>query len=134
MRCDELLRVGGWGVRYFAMLFGIGFALGLVRVPLLEPKLGARAAELVEAPIMLLAITLVGRWTGRSVGTAYGAAMKLAVGVLAVVLVLGADVVVGVVLRGMTVREVVTERDRVAGIVYYALVVWAAAAPWVMSE
>jgi hypothetical protein len=42
------------GVLYFAVIFGAGFVLGLVRILWLVPRLGTRVAELLEAPIMLV--------------------------------------------------------------------------------
>lgn len=41
------------GTAYLAIMFAIGFALGTVRVLLLEPRLGPLAAGAVEAPVML---------------------------------------------------------------------------------
>jgi hypothetical protein len=43
---------------YFALVFGVGFLLGVVRVLLLEPFLSERWAELTEMPLMLMAIAL----------------------------------------------------------------------------
>lgn len=134
MNLHLIIRVGGWAAIYFAILFGVGFVLGLIRVPLLEPRMGVRVAELIEAPFMFFAIILAGRWVGRKLGIGYGGAVKLAVGALASGLVLGADIVVGVSLREMSVLEVFTSRDQISGSVYYGLVAWAAAAPWIMSR
>ncbi|MFN8910213.1 MAG: hypothetical protein ACK5YW_13120, partial [Betaproteobacteria bacterium] len=53
-----------WAALYFAAVFGTGFVLGPLRVLWLEPRLGVRAAELLEAPFMLSAIVLAGRWAG----------------------------------------------------------------------
>lgn len=129
-----ILRTARWGAVYFAVLFGVGFALGLIRVPVLEPRLGVRAAELLEAPLMFIAIVLTGRWIGRQLHHGYSTVAKLAVGVLAAGLILVADLAVGVGLRGMTVLEVFTSRDPVSGLVYYALVGLSAIAPWLMSH
>lgn len=134
MNFHLIQRVGGWSSIYFGILFGVGFALGLIRVPWLEPRMGVRMAELMEAPFMFLAVVLAGRWVGRQLRVGYGAAAKLAVGVLAAVFILGADVLVGVGLREMSVIEVFTSRDSVSGFVYYALVAFAAIAPWIMSR
>jgi hypothetical protein len=40
-------RVARAGGTYFAMVFGAGFVLGLIRVPFLAPRLGVRIAELL---------------------------------------------------------------------------------------
>jgi hypothetical protein len=44
------------GFVYFAIVLGIGFALGVVRVPFLVPRIGERWAELMEMPIMAATI------------------------------------------------------------------------------
>lgn len=41
------------GTAYSAIMFAIGFALGTVRVLLLEPRLGPLAAVTMEVPVML---------------------------------------------------------------------------------
>jgi hypothetical protein len=119
---------------YFAIVFGIGFALGPIRVLWLEPSLGVRAAELVESPFMLLAVILAGRWVGRRLCAGYGPAARFGVGLVAAGLVLTADLAVGVGLRGMSVIEVFIRRDPVSGAVYYTLVVMTAVAPWVLGQ
>ena len=48
------------GVLYFALVFGAGFVLGTVRTLWIVPRVGARRAELMETPIMLV-VTIVGR-------------------------------------------------------------------------
>lgn len=104
---------------YFALVFGVGFPLGLVRMPLLVPRFGERAAELIEVPFMLAAIVLAARYVARRHrGTSAG---LLAVGAAAATLVLGADLAVGIGLRGMSPAEVFLRRDPVAGTVYYLL-------------
>jgi hypothetical protein len=42
-------------VLYFLAAFGAGFLLGPIRVLVLEPRLGAFAAVLIEAPLLLAA-------------------------------------------------------------------------------
>lgn len=123
-----------WAGIYFALVFGVGFVLGPVRVLWVEPRVGSRLAELIEAPFMLTAIVLAGRWVGGRLRAGYGPGARLGVGLLAAALVLAADVGVGVGLRGMTVTGVFTARDPVAGAVYYLLVGWTALAPWVFGR
>lgn len=47
----EILKAGAL---YFAFVFGAGFLLGGIRVPLLVPRFGERTAELMEMPIMFV--------------------------------------------------------------------------------
>ncbi|MEO8466991.1 MAG: hypothetical protein ABI640_16775 [Gammaproteobacteria bacterium] len=36
--------------RYFALVFGVAFLFGMIRVPLIVPRIGERYAELAELP------------------------------------------------------------------------------------
>jgi hypothetical protein len=130
-RTVQVLWLGGL---YFVIVFGVGFLLGPVRVLWLEPRVGARTAELIEAPIMLAAIVLAGRWAYHR-ARAQGVAVSLpGVGVVAAALVLLADLAVGLGLRGMTPLQVVVGRDPVSGIVYYGLIGLLALMPWLHGQ
>jgi hypothetical protein len=118
---------------YFVMVFGAGFVLGPFRVLVLEPRVGTRVAELLEAPVMLVAIVMSGRWVGRRWGAGFGAMARLGVGLIAAGLVLVAEIAVGVGLRGMSVVEVLTGRDSVSGTVYCGLIALSAIAPWLFG-
>lgn len=50
------------GTTYFALVFAVGFALGIVRVLLLVPFLGEAAAVLIEVPIILAISWVVCGW------------------------------------------------------------------------
>jgi hypothetical protein len=43
-------------------VFGAGFLLGCIRVPLLVPRLGVRTSELLEMPIQLVVIVFAARF------------------------------------------------------------------------
>ena len=47
------MRIVKFGLAYFLIVFGAGFALAFVRLPLLVPHFGVRTAELMEMPVML---------------------------------------------------------------------------------
>ena len=119
---------------YFGVVFGIGFALGPIRVLWLEPRVGPRAAELIESPVMLLAVVLTGRWVGHQLCADYGSMARLGVGLIAAGLVLAADLAVGVGLRKMSIVEVFLGRDPVSGVVYYGLLALFAVMPWVLGR
>jgi hypothetical protein len=114
---------------YFTLVFGAGFLLGCIRVPFIEPLLGARVSELLEMPVMFVAIVLAARLIVlRSVGLSDSDLLMVGSG--AAVLILAADVLVGVLLRGLSLWEVFTARDPVSGAAYYLMVLICAAMPW----
>ncbi len=106
------------GAIYFCLVFGAGFALGPVRVLWLVPRVGERAAELIEMPVMLGVIVLAARWVARRFVAPCTAPRLLAVGVAALALLLAAEFTLVLGLRGMTVAEYFASRDPVAGAVY----------------
>lgn len=114
---------------YFAVVFAAGFAFGAVRVPLLVPRLGVRAAELVEMPFLLVAIVLLSRWRQRQTPELSPAA-QLGVGMLALGMMLAAECAVGFGVAGQDPLESLLAHDPVSGSVYYAALVAFALAPW----
>ncbi len=50
---------------YFALVFGTGFVLGPIRILWLTPRIGVRAAELTELPLMLIAVYFAARFVVR---------------------------------------------------------------------
>ncbi len=117
------------GAVYFAVVFAAGFVLGPIRVLWAEPRFGVRAAELMEAPIMLLAIVLAARWVAHRLISAPSAAPLLAAGGIALALVLLAELTVVLALRGLTLDQYIASRDPIAGAVYVALLLAFAVMP-----
>lgn len=117
---------------YFGLVFTAGFILGVLRTLFVVPYVGSRAAELVEAPLMLGAIVLCARLIARRYGGPRSG--LVAVGTLAAIAVLSADVLVGIGLRDMKPLEALFGRDVIAGPVYYLLVATFAAMPWLMGR
>ncbi|MCB9914354.1 MAG: hypothetical protein H6828_04270 [Planctomycetes bacterium] len=102
---------------YFALVFGAGFVLGTVRVLLLVPRLGERAAELAETPLMLVVTVLAARWLLRRLDVRRpGEQWVMGLGALA--LLLAAEVGVVVLARQQTLGEYVRSRDALSGSVY----------------
>lgn len=112
---------------YFGVVFATGLLLGMIRVPLLVPRLGERNAELLEAPFMFVAILLAARWIGNRFQGDRRDLLKVGCGAAAFVLL--ADLAVGMLLRGMSAIGVFVDRDPVAGMAYYLLVAIFALAP-----
>lgn len=111
----HILRAGSL---YFLLVFGTGFVLGTIRTLWLVPKVGPRMAELMETPLMLAAIILAARWIARRFSsrlTPYGG---LRIGLVALALLLVAELSVVFWVRRLTIGEYFASRDPVAGTVY----------------
>ncbi len=108
-------------VFYFALVFGAGFVLGTVRTLWLVPRVGTRAAELAEAPIMLVITVLASRWMVQHLAVPAAASARLGMGCIALLLLLIAEFGFILRLRGLTIREYFASRDPVSGTVYYAM-------------
>jgi hypothetical protein len=121
-------------VLYFLLVFGAGFVLGTVRVLFLVPLLGERAAELLEMPLMLIVIVSAARWIVRHRLDEHRRAPALSIGFIAMGLVLIADLVVGMWLRGMSAGEVFLNRDSVSGTAYYVSLLLFAVMPAIMAR
>lgn len=122
--------VAGAALRYVGIVFATGFALGLVRVPLLVPRLGVRGAELLEMPLMGLVMLLAAGHVRRRWPALRSARELLAVGVSALAMLVAAELLLGVLLLGRSPWQVVADRDPVSGPVYAAMLVVFALLPW----
>ncbi|HYL99360.1 MAG TPA: hypothetical protein VEZ90_10430 [Blastocatellia bacterium] len=108
------------GVLYFALVFVAGLILGPIRIVLLVPKVGVRAAELMETPIMLVVIIVSARWVVRRLSVSPTMSSRLSMGLLAVSLMLAAEFTLVLWLRGLSIRQYLATRDPVSGTAYYA--------------
>lgn len=122
------------GAAYFALVFGAGFALGLMRVPFLVPRVGERIAELMEAPVMLIVIFFASRYIARRFALASSARLAVAVGVFALMLLVAAELLLVITLQGRDVAGYVAGRDPVSGSVYLASLVLYALMPWLQAR
>lgn len=104
---------------YFAMVFAAGFVLGTIRTLWIAPRIGARAAELMEAPIMLAISFVAARWVVGWLDVPYTPGIRLGMGSIALALMLLAEFALVFTLRGMSLRQYLATRDPVSGTVYY---------------
>ena len=107
------------GVLYFILVFAAGFVLGTVSTLWAVPRLGVRTAELMEAPIMLGVSILAARWVVRRAGIPPLPSRRLAVGCIALGLMLLVEFTVVLWVRGMTIRGYFESHDPVSGTVYF---------------
>ena len=121
------------GALYWALVFGVGFILGPIRILWAAPRFGARTAELMEAPIMLIVITVAARWIVRRLAVPPAAAGRLGIGFLALGLLLFAEFTLGLWIRGISLEEYLAGRDPVAGAVYCGMLGVFAVMPYLVD-
>jgi hypothetical protein len=109
------------GVAYFVLVFGAGFALGVIRTLWVEPQVGTRLAELLEMPVMLVVIVVAARWTTRRLGVPARPSLRLGMGLLGLGLLIAAELALVVALRGMTLQDYFATRDPMTGTLYYLM-------------
>lgn len=119
---------------YFLIVFGVGFILGPIRVLWIVPRVGERTAELLELPLMLVAIVLAAGWLNRRFAELILPSSKLGVGLIAFVMVLSAEFIVGMTLRGLSFTQIILDRDIVSGTAYYGSLLLFALMPWLLSR
>ena len=124
----DLARAVRAGVVYFLVVFGFGFVFGVVRVLLLVPRVGERAAELIEMPLMLAVIVLAARWLVRRAPTMPVGAF-LVVGWLALGLLIAAELTLAWLMSGLDPLAWATSRDPVSGTAYAVSLLVFALAP-----
>ena len=108
-------------VLYFALVFAAGFVLGTIRTLWIVPIVGARMAELMEAPIMFMVTIVAARWIARHLAVPFTLLKRLSMGCIALALMLVAEFTLMLRLRGLSIREYLASRDPVSGTVYYVM-------------
>lgn len=122
------------GLTYFALTFGAGFLLGMIRVPFLVPRLGERWAELIEMPFMLVVTVLAARFIVRRFELPPRAAPRLATGLIALAFLLVAELLLAVALQDRSLADYVASRDPVSGTVYLLMLVLFALMPLLLGR
>lgn len=88
------------GMACFALVFCAGFALGMLRVIVVAPRIGELDAVLVELPLMLALSWFACRWAIARFGVASEMQMRAAMGASALLLLLAAETMVGMMGMG----------------------------------
>ena len=111
------------GLLYFAIVIGTGFLLGVVRVPLVVPRIGERWAELAEMPIMAATIFFAAGYILRQFPEIQHRNRTLIVGLLALTLAICAELGLAVLLRHQPLAVYLGSRDKISGSVYLGMLV-----------
>jgi hypothetical protein len=122
------------GFLYFLIVFGAGFVLGPIRITWVVPRFGARMAELMETPIMLLVIIIAAQWIVRRLAVPCTVWSRLGMGDIAISLLLITEFTVVLRLRGISLREYFATRDSISGTAYYLAVAVMAVMPLLVER
>jgi hypothetical protein len=122
------------GVSYFAPVFAAGFVLGTIRTLWIAPRIGARAAELMEAPIMLAVSLVAADWVVRRLEVPFKLSSRLGMGCVALALMLLAESTLVLRLRGLSIGRYLATRDPVSGSVYYLALAFFAIIPMLVAR
>jgi hypothetical protein len=93
------------GVVYFLALFAVGFVLGTIRVTVVAPRLGELAATWMEVPLMLMAGFFTCRWAIQHWQVSRTMAMRWAMVLCFLTLLLLFETLLGSLLFGRTVAQ-----------------------------
>jgi len=100
-----MARALGAGAPYFAAVFAIGFVLGTLRVLVLLPEMGELAAVAVELPVMLVLSWAIAGVLVRRYRVPARACARLAMGGVALALLLMAEAGLGVLGLGQDLTQ-----------------------------
>jgi hypothetical protein len=125
-------------VSYFVLVFLAGVILGSLRVPLLQPMLGVRYAELLEIPLMIVVIWQAAQFTlwelVEDTDNSLSYATPIFIGVFALFWLMVTELATTALIRGwwnvLTVYFI--ERDYIAGPVYGLTLLIYAIMPWTL--
>jgi hypothetical protein len=122
------------GFAYFSLVFGAGFVLAPLRLLWLLPRVGERAAELIELPLMLVVAALAAKWVLGRFCRGCRSGRRIAIGAIALSLMLVAEFGLVLPLRGLGPLEYLATRDPVSGTAYYLALLLFALMPWLLGR
>lgn len=120
----------GAAFAYFAIVFAVGFALGVLRVGWLVPALGTRWAELLELPLMVAASAFAARWACARLRVPPDPRTRLVMGATALAILLAVEFSMVLALRGQTIAGNLASRDPVSGTAYALALLAFGLFPW----
>jgi hypothetical protein len=121
-----------YGFTYFALVFAAGFVLGTIRVLLVEPRIGARYAELIEIPVMLIVIYQTAKFVVSRMPDAKSGISYFVTGAVALALLLLFEIALVLGLQGMTLGQYLESRDEISFSVYLASLIIFMIMPWLV--
>ena len=117
------------GVIYFLLVFAVGWILGPIRELWLVPDLGRRMGSLLDAPFMGIAMIVAARWVLRRLDVPYALNARLAVGLVALGILLVAELGGVRWVRRISIQEYLASYATLPGVIAFPLFLLFAAMP-----
>lgn len=122
------------GIAYFGIVYAAGFVLGTARELLVVPSLGRLAGVVVEAPLMLAAMTAAAVWCIGRFAVEPEAAARLTMGLAAFALLIAAEAALAPLVRGLDIAGWLASFATPEGLLSLALFVLLALMPLVLRR
>ena len=122
------------GVAYALIVFAAGFCLGALRTLALAPRIGPTLAVLLETPIILAVSWIVARWCTRRFGVGATTPERAAMGVIAFVVLMGAELVMALLLFQRPFAAYLASFATASGAIGLVAQLGFAAIPWVQAR
>jgi hypothetical protein len=122
-----------YGSIYFALVFAAGFALGTIRVLVVEPRIGTRYAELIEMPAMLFVIYQTAKYVVSKMPDTTSGIPYLIIGATALVFLLLFEFTLVLGLQGLTIDQYLNSRDGIAFSAYIFSLIIFGLMPWLIK-
>jgi hypothetical protein len=122
------------GVVYFLIVFAAGWILGPIRELWAVPRLGRMTAMLLEAVIMLTAMTVAAHWVIRRFSVLQTFGSTISVGLVAVGILAPAKLAGVVWVRGLSLHEYLGSFVTIPGLVSLLMFLLFAAMPTVVMR
>lgn len=126
-------KVVKYSLVYFSLVFIAGFALGIIRVLIVEPRIGTRYAELIEMPFMLFVIYASARHVVSKMHYANAVLPYFITGVIALALLLLFEFTLVIGLQNTTIQQYLDSRDKIAFSAYIVSLIIFALMPWLIK-
>jgi hypothetical protein len=109
------------GFSYFVLVFGAGFAFGVVRELILAPYFGRFVSVSIEAPFMLIVIYFAARFILSRANVQKTFVPLISIGLIGFIFTQIADFTVGLKIRKMTFYDQLNHLVTPAGVIYLGL-------------
>ena len=103
------------GLRYYAIVFSIAFALGVTRTLVIAPALGATIAVLLEIPVLVIVSWLAARLLLKD--RPFALWQSATIGAFAFALTIASEVILAQLIRGQGISEWAADVARPLGLI-----------------